>query len=292
MFPARDAIDARLVRTLLREQFPAWARREVTPVRESGNDHRTFRVGNDLLARLPADVGYVPQVEKEQRWLPRLAPHLALPVPAVAGCGRASERFPAPWSVYEWIDGHRPDPTRLPHDVALAKSLGAFLSSLQRMDATDGPAPGLHSAFRGGDVAQWDDQVSRRFDLLESPARDRARETWRDALDAAFTGPPVWVHGDVAIGNLIVDDDHRLSAVIDFGCSAIGDPACDTVIFWTQFRGDARRAFRHALDLDEAAWARGAGWALWKGLIMLTNITPGEAEFAKRVLGEVLTGSR
>jgi aminoglycoside phosphotransferase (APT) family kinase protein len=264
----------------------------VTPVRESGNDHRTFRVGNDLLARLPADVGYVPQVEKEQRWLPRLAPHLALPVPAVAGCGRASERFPAPWSVYEWIDGHRPDPTRLPHDVALAKSLGAFLSSLQRMDATDGPAPGLHSAFRGGDVAQWDDQVSRRFDLLESPARDRARETWRDALDAAFTGPPVWVHGDVAIGNLIVDDDHRLSAVIDFGCSAIGDPACDTVIFWTQFRGDARRAFRHALDLDEAAWARGAGWALWKGLIMLTNITPGEAEFAKRVLGEVLTGSR
>ncbi|KTS85344.1 hypothetical protein NS183_13015 [Microbacterium testaceum] len=291
MFPTRDAIDAALVRRLVREQFPGWAGRAVTPMVESGNDHRTFRLGDDLLARLPADVAYVPQVEKEQRWLPRLAPHLPLPIPTVAGRGRASDPFPAPWSVYQWIAGRRPDPAVLPGDIALAENLAAFLSALRRTDATDGPPPGEHSAFRGGGVEQWDDQVVRRFDLLERPARDRARGVWRDALDAAFTGPPVWVHGDVAIGNLLVDDDHQLAAVIDFGCSAIGDPACDTVVFWTQFRRTARRAFRDTLDLDDATWARGAGWTLWKGLIMLTNITPGEAEFAKRVLAEVLDAS-
>lgn len=290
-FPARDAIDERLVGALVRDQFPRWAGLAVAAVRESGNDHRTFRVGNGLIARLPADVGYVPQVAKEQRYLPFLAPHLPLPIPAVAGVGKASVLFPAPWSVYGWLDGIRPDPVRVRDDVALAEHLAHFLGALQRTDATDGPAPGQHSAFRGDPVSQWDEQVTRRFDLLDRARRDRARGVWREALAAEFTGPPVWVHGDVAIGNLLVDDLHRLSAVIDFGCSAVGDPACDTVIGWTQFRGKARRVFRAALDLDDATWVRGAGWTLWKGLIMLTNVTPGEREFAERVLGEVLGSS-
>lgn len=287
MFPTRDAIDPALVRALVHEQFPAWASHPVVPVPESGNDHRTFRLGDGLTARLPADVDYVPQVTKEREWLPRLAPVLPLPIPTVAGWGRPSALFPAPWSIYEWIPGRRPDPHRLRDDATLAESLAVFLTSLHRADATGGPAPGQHSAFRGGGVAQWDDQVARRFDLLDGAERDRAHGIWRDALDAEMSGSPQWVHGDVAIGNLLVDDDHRLSAVIDFGCSAVGDPACDTVIHWTQFRGPARHVFRRTLDLDEGAWARGAGWTLWKGLIMLTNITPGESDFARRVLDEL-----
>jgi len=287
-FPSRDAIDPVLVRELIRAQFPAWAERTVVPVAEAGNDHRTFRLGDDLLVRLPADVAFVPQVQKEQEWLPRLSDGLPLPIPTVAGRGLASGLFPAPWSVYGWLDGDRPDPTRLPDDIALAEGLAAFLVALRRTDATDGPVPGAHSAFRGAGVARWDEQVTRRFALLEGAERDRARGVWRDALNAPFADAPVWVHGDVAIGNLLVDADHVLSAVIDFGCSAVGDPACDTVIHWTRFRGPARRTFRTALDVDDATWARGAGWTLWKGLIMLTNVTPGEAAFARHVLDEVL----
>lgn len=287
-FPTRDAIDPTLVTALVRQQFPRWAARPVTAVRESGNDHRTFRLDEDLLVRLPADVGYVPQVQKEQEWLPRLGPALPLPVPVVAARGQTSALFPAPWSIYEWIDGRRPDAVRLTDDIALARTLADFLVALQSADADGGPPPGQHSAFRGGEVGQWDEQVTGRFELLDRPDRDRARGVWRDAMDASSYGPPVWVHGDVAIGNLLVDDDHRLRAVIDFGCSAVGDPTCDTVILWTRFRGRARTAFRETLDLDDATWARGAGWALWKGLIMLTNITPGEAGFARRVLDEVL----
>ncbi|MDQ1136377.1 aminoglycoside phosphotransferase (APT) family kinase protein [Microbacterium sp. SORGH_AS 1204] len=287
-FPARDAIDEALAAALVREQFPQWAGLTVAAVRESGNDHRTFRLGDALVARLPADLGFVPQVAKEQKYLPFLAPHLPVPIPAVVGVGRASPRFPSPWSVYGWLDGIRPDAVRVRDDVALAERLAHFLVALRTTDATGGPAPGEHSAFRGDPVSQWDEQVTRRFYLLDGAQRDRAQGVWRDALAAESTGPPVWVHGDVAIGNLLVDAEHRLSAVIDFGCSAVGDPACDTVIRWSQFRGPARRVFCEVLDLDDATWARGAGWTLWKGLIMLTNITPGEREFAERVLGEVL----
>ncbi len=287
-FPRRAEIDESLVRDLLEEQFPQWADLPVIPVPEAGNDHRTFRLGDALVVRMPADTAFVPQVQKEQEWLPRLAPQVPLPIPRVAGRGRAGERFPAPWSVYEWIDGRPPDPTRLSGDDTLAADLASFLLELRRADATSGPAPGMHSAYRGGPVAQWDDQVRRRLSLLDPRQRDRAVAVWRDATSATAEGPPVWVHGDVAIGNLLVDGQGILSAVIDFGCAAVGDPACDTVMYWTRFRGAAQRAFRRELALDEATWARGAGWALWKGLIMLTNTTPGEADFARRVLDELL----
>jgi len=287
-FPERAAIDADLVRGVLREQFPAWAELPIRTVRQAGNDHRMFRLGRELVVRLPADVAYVPQVRKEQKWLPRLGPQVPLRIPEVVGRGALSDLFPAPWSIYDWIEGRRPEPALLSDDDAAAAALGSFLSSLQRIDAADGPAPGPHSAGRGAPVTQWDDQVCRRFPLLHGRQRDRAVGLWRDATTATAHEAAVWLHGDVAIGNLLVDDRHSLSAVLDFGCSAVGDPACDTVIFWTQFRGTAREAFRTSRGLDDATWARGAGWALWKGLIMLTNVTPGESDFARRVLHELL----
>ena len=102
---------------------------------------------------------------------------------------------------------------------------------------------------------------------------------WEDALAATWRGKPVWVHGDVAASNLLVRNG-RLGAVIDFGSSGIGDPACDVTIAWTLFSGESREAFRAALPVDAATWARGRGWALWKALITFAgnlNIDPGEA---------------
>ena len=93
------------------------------------------------------------------------------------------------------------------------------------------------------------------------------------------------MHGDVAAGNLLVRDG-RLAAVIDFGSSGVGDPASDVVIAWTLLSGRSRAAFRTALGLDAATWARGRGWALWKALITLVG-TP-EDPAPRRVLDEVL----
>jgi aminoglycoside phosphotransferase (APT) family kinase protein len=93
----------------------------------------------------------------------------------------------------------------------------------------------------------------------------------------------------VSAGNLLVRDG-ALSAVIDFGCSAVGDPACDTVVVWTRLSGRARDVFRRELDVDDATWVRGRGWAVWKALIMITNTPPGQAELARHVLDELLAG--
>lgn len=103
--------------------------------------------------------------------------------------------------------------------------------------------------------------------------RDVAAGIWRDALAAPFTDAPRWFHGDVSLANLLVREG-ALGAVIDFGCSAAGDPACDTVFRWTSRSDAARRRFALDYPADDAMWARGRGWALWKGLIMITNKPP------------------
>ncbi|HWR85300.1 MAG TPA: aminoglycoside phosphotransferase family protein [Rhodoglobus sp.] len=285
----RNAIDEPLVRALLAEQFPEWAGMPIRPVEHSGNDHRMFRLGDDLSVRLPADTGYVPQVQKEQTWLPRLRDAVPLPIPEVRGAGVASSLFAAPWSVYGWLDGRPAALEPVADRARFAADLAAFLVALRGVDATDGPPPGQHSAYRGAPLAHFDDETRAILHRVHGRERDLAAGIWSDALDAGFDGPPAWLHGDVSINNLLVRDG-RLVGVVDFGCSAVGDTACDTVLLWTWLTGDARETWRRELGVDDATWARGRGWALWKALIMITNTPPGQAEFARRVLDELFAG--
>ncbi|QEW01978.1 aminoglycoside phosphotransferase family protein [Microbacterium lushaniae] len=282
-----ERIDAGLVRELLAEQFPHWAGLPVRAVAAGGNDHRMFRLGDDLSVRLPSAPGYVAQVEKEQTWLPHLAAAVPLPIPRVHGRGRPSPRFAAPWSVYGWIPGAPAAHTPIGDLERFAADLAAFLVALRAAEAADGPEPGTHSAHRGGPVGHWDREVRDLLDRVSGRERVLAEGIWRDAVAAdAETGPARWLHGDVAAANLLVRDG-RLAAVVDFGCAAVGDPACDTVPVWTFLPGPAGSVFRRDLALDDATWARGRGWALWKGLIMLTNTAPGQSDFARRVLSNL-----
>jgi aminoglycoside phosphotransferase (APT) family kinase protein len=286
-------IDADLVRRLVAAQFPQWADLPIEPVAIQGWNNKAFHLGRDLLVRLPRAQPYVAQVEKEQTWLPRLAQGLALPIPAPAALGRPGDEYPWPWSIYLWIEGETVAAAQPADMTGLARDLAAFLMRLQALDATDGPAAGPHSFWRGGPLATYDAQTREaiaaldgRFDAAACSAR------WDEALASAWTRPPVWVHGDVAAGNLLVRDG-RLSAVIDFGSLSVGDPACDLAIAWTVFEGEARAAFRAALPLDPDTWARGRGWTLWKALILVTGISrghPRDVTDAARVLGEVLAG--
>jgi aminoglycoside phosphotransferase (APT) family kinase protein len=276
-------IDEELVRRLLAAQFPEWRDLPLRPVRNGGNDHRIFRLGDRLSVRLPSAPDYVPQVRKEQRWLPRLAPAVPLPIPAVQGIGEPSDLFPAPWSVYGWMAGEPASVTPINDWARFAADLAGFLMRLGEADATDAPAPGQHSAFRGGPLEHWDDEVGDLLFRVQGRERDLAAGIWRDALAAPFSAPPRWFHGDVSLNNLLVQGG-ELAAVIDFGCAGAGDPACDTVFRWTSTQAAAREQFRLDYAVDEATWARGRGWALWKGLIMITNKPPGQAEFARHVL--------
>lgn len=264
-------IDAALVGRLVAAQFPQWAHLPVRPVALGGWDNRTFHLGEHLSVRLPSAEGYAPQVAKEQRWLPRLAPLLPLPIPVPLAQGVPALGYPWPWSVYRWLEGEPAATARLADPVGCARTLARFLVALQRIPSGDGPPPGPHNFFRGGPLATYDAQTRQAIAALprEIPAR-AALAVWEAALSAPWSGPPVWLHGDVAAGNLLVRGG-RLCAVIDFGCLGVGDPACDLAIAWTLFSGKSRDALRAALPLDEAAWARGRGWALWKGLITLAE---------------------
>ena len=268
---SEEAITPDLVSRLVAAQFPHWARLPVRPVKLDGWDNTTYRLGDDLSVRLPSAEAYVPQVEKEHRWLPVLAPQLPLPIPEPLAKGAPGHGFPWPWSVYRWLAGDHATVERIADLTRFATELGDFLAALYEVDPAGGPAAGAHSFFRGGPLTTYDAQTREALSVLSGVFdAEAATELWESALAAEWHGAPVWVHGDVTASNLLVVDG-RLSAVIDFGCSAVGDPACDTVIAWTFFFGDSREAFRDRLRLDEGTWARGRGWALWKALITLAK---------------------
>ena len=283
----RFAVDAPLVARLIAAQFPRWAGLPVRPVEPGGWDNRTFRLGDDLSVRLPSAEPYAGQVAKEHRWLPRLAPLLPLPIPVPLALGRPDEGYPWPWSVYRWLDGEPAAPERIADPRRFATELARFLAALQRIDPAGGPPPGPHNFFRGGPLTVYDAETRRAIAALRDGIdAEAATATWEAALRAPWPGPPVWVHGDVAAGNLLLRHG-RLSAVIDFGCTGVGDPACDTTIAWTLLSGESRAAFRAALPLDRATWARGRGWALWKALITLAahrDTDPATAGAARRVV--------
>jgi aminoglycoside phosphotransferase (APT) family kinase protein len=287
----RDAIDAALARRLVDGQFPQWSGLPIRRVTLDGWDNRTFRLGDELSVRLPTGDWYAKQVDKEQRWLPVLAPRLPLPIPTPVARGEPDAGFPYPWSVYRWLDGEPAASARVDDPSRFATDLARFLVALRRADAAGGPEPGEHNFFRGGPLATYEAEAMEALDALGNEVpREGVLRAWEDAMRTTWDREPVWVHGDVAVGNLLVRDG-RLAAVLDFGSSGVGDPACDTVIAWTFLSGESRARFRAELGLDAATWARGRGWALWKALISLVgHLERGapEAALARRDIAEVL----
>ena len=273
-----------LAAQLIAQQFPEWAHLPITRVELDGWDNRTFRLGDELSVRLPSADRYVPQVEKEHRWLPLLAPQLPLPIPQPVAKGEPALGFPRPWSVYRWLPGEVATVERARDLAEFAADLGDFLAALYRVDVMDGPPAGAHSFFRGGPLATYDAETRAAIAGLDGviDAR-RATAAWDAALAASWDERPVWVHGDVVASNLLVDDG-QLAAVIDFGCCAVGDPACDLAIAWTFFDTESRSVFREHLPVDDGTWMRGRGWALWKALITLAK-GGSDADRAARRMG-------
>ena len=260
-------VDTATLQRLLRHQFPEWADLPVTPLPIGGTDHALFRLGSDLVARLPRIDWAAEQAERDARWLPVLAPHLPLAVPAPVAVGRPGDRMPWPWTVVPWYVGGNPTP----HDTDLdraALDLAGFVGALHRVDTTGGEES--CGSSRGAPLATRDDgtrdALAQLADRVDVPA---LTEVWDDALAAKpWTGPSVWIHGDLEAGNLIAHEG-RLSAVIDYGALGVGDPAADLMPAWAIFEGRSRAAFREAVGYDEHTWRRSRGWALSTAVIAL-----------------------
>lgn len=289
--PDRKPADAAVARRLVAAQFPQWAGLEIRPVDAQGWDNRTFRLGDEMLVRLPTAEEYALAVEKEHRWLPVLAPALPVEIPVPLAKGLPDKGFPHDWSVYRWLGGEPADRAGVEDLTSFAVDVAEFLLALQRVDPTGGPAPGLHNWFRGGPLTTYDGWARASLETLAGLIRtDAAEEIWNRASQASWDGRPVWFHGDIAAGNLLLRDG-ALAAVIDFGTCGAADPACDLAIAWTMLTGDSRAAFRDRLEVDDATWLRGQGWALWKALVVCAGAVgdgedlPADASF---VVDEIL----
>jgi aminoglycoside phosphotransferase (APT) family kinase protein len=255
-------IDSAVVERLLAEQFPRWEGLPVQVVERSGTDNVTFRVGDDLSVRLPRTSRNQGQVEMDRTWMPRLAPHVSLPIPEPLELGRPSEAYPFTWGVYRWLPGapfapESVDPTQAAHELA------AFVRSLRDVDTTGAPVPDDDPFSRGTPLAPRDEMFREALDEMRDHF-DTARvlAAWEESLAAdTWDGTPRWIHGDLMAGNLLVADG-KLSAVIDFATARAADPAGDVLPAWWLFEGESRKAYREALEVDNATWLRARGWAL------------------------------
>ncbi|WP_020574461.1 aminoglycoside phosphotransferase family protein [Actinopolymorpha alba] len=281
--------DAALVRRLLAGQFPQWADLPIELVASYGTDHDIYRLGEHLSVRMPRIGWATDQAVKEREWLPKLAPHLPLALPVQLAMGKPAEGYPFDWSVYEWLAGDNANGTIDDLEQA-AVDLAAFIAALRQIDTT-GAHPRLPHR-RGGPLIENDEGVRRSVAELGDRIDGKAAlRSWQESLDAqVWDGPEVWVHGDLLPGNLLVVNG-RLAAVIDFGTLNVGDPACDLQPAWNVFTGESRNRFRTELDVDEASWLRGRGWALAQAVNALPyywDTNPGIVRQASHALQQVL----
>jgi aminoglycoside phosphotransferase (APT) family kinase protein len=280
-------IDAALVHTLLTAQFPHWADLPIERLPHWGTDNAMYRLGDDMVVRLPRIHWAVGDGDKDFQWLPRLAPLLpvAIPVPLVKGT--PAEGYPWEWGVYPWLEGENPTVDRITDPSSLTRDAVQFVDALRRVDLADGPP-----TRRGAPLAGQDESARAALVALEGMIdTDAATAAWDEALETPdWSGPPVWIHGDLMPGNLLLEGG-RLTGVIDWSLLGIGDPACDMMIAWGLLPAEERRIFRAELDVDDPTWVRGRGWALSIALIGLPyykDTNPVFADVARHLIREVL----
>jgi aminoglycoside phosphotransferase (APT) family kinase protein len=290
MHEGERPIDAALVARLLRDQLPQFAHLPLAAVRSTGTVNALFRLGDDLVVRLPRLPRFVAALERELAWLPKLAPRLSLRVPELIAVGRPVDDFPCSWAVYRWLDGEVYGGHALADEWAAARTLVRFVRELRQLDLAGGPAAGRAPLY----------ELDERTRAAIAEARgtydaDAALACWDRALRApVWDGVPAWIHGDLMRPNLLVRDG-RLDAAIDFGGTGVGDPAMDLVAAWSVFGPAGRAAFREALEedglFDASAWERARGYALHQAALIVPYYADSNAAFAAeavRIVGEVL----
>jgi aminoglycoside phosphotransferase (APT) family kinase protein len=323
MIPTLD-----LARKLIAEQFPEYASLPIVDVEKQGHDNRTYRLGDHMLIRMPTAADYAVKVPKEQELLPGLAKRLSVSIPAPIKMGKPSEDYPHPFSIYKWLPGKSINLLMLidQEKEQLAFDLAKFLKELQAITDIEGPGPGQHNWWRGDHVSVYDKGAREQIaELTEMIDAGQALSLWDQACATRWNKAPIWIHGDFAIGNILASDRHhdreaqpwrvviqennddwiaspsarndgsayKLSAIIDFGGAAVGDPACDLVIAWTYLSGKARETFISKMDMDPDTWLRASAWALWKATFELCQISDknsSEALLQKRIIYEVING--
>lgn len=285
-------VDEVLVRRLLKAQLPALAERPLRVVEPWGTDHAIWRLGDDLVVRLPRIHWAVGQVDLETTWLPRLAPHLPVAVPEPVAVGSLGEGYPYRWAVHRWLPGVAAAPELIRDPVAFATELARAVDALWAVPAAGAPP----ARNRARPLVEYDQDTRRAIDgardLTDAAA---ALAVWEASLAAApHAGPPVWVHGDLE-GNCLVTGG-RLSGLVDWGSACAGDPAVDVQVVWSPlFTERSRRTFLDVLAIDDATLARSRGAAVHQACAALPyylDSYPLIVERSRHKLAELGVGPR
>jgi aminoglycoside phosphotransferase (APT) family kinase protein len=294
-------VDVALVRALVDVQLPQWAGLPLAVVPATGTDHHLFRLGDELLVRVPRVEWAAGQALQDARCLPLLAPHVEVELPLQVALGRPALGYPWNWSVCRWIPGRTPDRIDPADRAAVAEPLGRLCSSLRAIGTDGGPTAGADGGWRGVPLAGCDADaraaIAAVADELHAPS---LLASWERALSAPVATSVSWLHGDLTPNNLLVDRADgsgplRLVSVIDWGSVAVGDPAADAAAAWSFLTADERPAFRDAAAYDDGTWARGRGWALVTALVALPYYRTRSrviADNARRTVVEVLADQR
>ena len=268
-------IDAELVRRLVGRAMPTLADAPVRRLASSGSTNALFRLGEELLVRLPRQPGGSATISKEATWLPVLGPLLPVSVPDVVAVFGPDRDYPERWSVVRWIEGEHPevvdpDTSIDPRREDLAENLATVLDGLRQAEVPPEAVndPQLRS-YRGEPLSTMDQSTRENLERCRSLDDfgfdlDAAEQIWVEAMKLPSTAdrtPPRWYHGDLAAENLLLRDG-ALAAVLDFGVLSVGDPTVDLVVAWEVLDPPAREVFRTRVGVDDATWLRGRAWAL------------------------------
>jgi aminoglycoside phosphotransferase (APT) family kinase protein len=285
-------VDEHLVRSMLAEQHPDLAGLSILRL-DAGWDNTLWRVGDELLARLPRRTVAAGLTTNEQRWLPTVGPLLPLPVPVPIRVGRPALGYPWSWSILPWLDGTPGDRTAMISADGVAKQLGSFLRALHRPAPSDAPG----NPYRGVPLVERRSAFEERLSELD-PEIDAAsvRLVWERACDAPpWAGRPTWLHGDLHPANILFADG-VISAVVDFGDICAGDPATDIAAAWMLLPASAMQDFSQSYgDIDADLEARTLGWAVLFGLMLLAiglDDKPTYEPIGRRTLNQVISHGR
>jgi aminoglycoside phosphotransferase (APT) family kinase protein len=271
--PAEVDISTALVGRLLRAQHPDLADLPLTEI-ATGWDCVVYRLGSELAVRLPRREQAATMVRSEQTWLPRIGQGLPIPTPIPVRVGGPGEGFPWTWSVVPFLVGEVAFPVDRVDPMRAAEDLGAFLGTLHQPAPADAP----HNPYRGIPLPERQASVTENQELAGETVDQRAvAQVWEEALAArAWSGPALWIHGDLHPANILVNDG-RISGVIDFVDITAGDPAADLMVGWMLFDDAGRARLREAYeaaasyDVTEDEWSRARGWALNHALACLAH---------------------
>ncbi len=265
-------IEINTIYSIIEDQFPKYKDLVIKKVKLSGHDNQTFHLGNDFSLRFPSHINYSTQVIKEHTFCAKLQKQIPFQITQPIALGHPSDLFPYHFSINRWIEGEVVTQANIDNKAQLANDLACFLINLQNCETDNGPTPGLHNFYRGGDLSVYHEETLKAIDNQDLFDKNKCLEYWLLGVNSIFNKKAVWIHGDVAVGNLLIKDG-KLSAVIDFGNMAVGDPSCDYVMAWTYFDHISRQTFINSLQLDKDTLYRARAWALWKALISLHDST-------------------